>query len=153
MQPPSATETAIKKQLNVITSMQHTCTSIIRSPHDSHARMVNIYTHMKLLLATAALQWWQQADKHLNNCRASKEYHTPPLSKVDHLCNEHHNNFILVDWSKPVKSVHILLFDHHTTPAVPWTDPKLYQCHYHYYINITSSIIRSPCTLMRPVGI
>lgn len=102
---------------------------------DSHARIVNIYTDMKLLFATAALQWWQQADKHLNNCRASKEYHTPPLSKVDHLCNEHHNNFILVDWSKPVKSVHILLFDHHTTPAVPWTDPKLYQCHYHYYIN------------------
>ena len=32
MQPPSATETAMKKQLHVITSMQQTCTSIIQSP-------------------------------------------------------------------------------------------------------------------------
>ena len=32
MQPPSATETAMKKQLNVITSMQQTCTSITQSP-------------------------------------------------------------------------------------------------------------------------
>ena len=78
---------------------------------DSHERMVNIYTHMKILLATAALQWWQQPGKLLNNYRPSKEYYAPPLSKVDHLYNEYHNNFILVeDWSKPVKiSAHFRL--------------------------------------------
>ena len=67
-------------------------------------RQSSIYTHMKLLLAIAALQWWPKPDKHFNNCRASKGYHTPPLSKVDQLYKEHHSNFIVVgDWSVAVK--------------------------------------------------
>ena len=54
--------------------------------------------YQKLLLATAALLWWQQPDKHLHNHKASKEYYTPPLQKVDQLFNEHHIYFILVEY-------------------------------------------------------
>ena len=42
------------------------------------------------------LQPYNQPDKHLHKYRATKEYHRPPVLKVDQLFKEYHGDFILL---------------------------------------------------------